>query len=132
VVRLPAGNAAWRDGRGDAAGGREADRRRCRQPHGLCRISLHEVALMNKPVVAMTFGDASGIGPELVAKLLSRPVEAAQIVLVGDPWVWAEGQRIAGVAPPVRIIRDWVEARHGDGAPMMLDLSTVAKADIVP
>jgi len=87
---------------------------------------------MNKPVVAMTFGDASGIGPELVAKLLSRPVEAAQIVLVGDPWVWAEGQRIAGVAPPVRIIRDWVEARHGDGAPMMLDLSTVAKADIVP
>ena len=89
---------------------------------------------MSKPVVAVTFGDASGIGPELVAKLLSRPevLAAANIVLVGDSWVWAEGQRIAGVTPPVRIIRGWDEARNGDGTPMFLELSTVAKADIVP
>src|SRR5437868_8889337 len=85
---------------------------------------------MNKPRVAMTFGNASGIGPELVANLLNRPT--AQIVLVGDAWVWAEGQRVAGIAPPVRVIRDWAEARHGDGTPMMLELTTVAKADIVP
>jgi 4-hydroxythreonine-4-phosphate dehydrogenase len=89
---------------------------------------------MNKPVVAVTFGDASGIGPELVAKLLTRAdtLAAARIVLVGDAWVWAEGQRIAGTAPPVRIIRDWNEARHGENTPMLLELATVAKADIVP
>jgi 4-hydroxythreonine-4-phosphate dehydrogenase len=89
---------------------------------------------MTKPVVAVTFGDASGIGPELVARLLARPdaIAAAQIVLAGDAWVWAEGQRIAGLTTPVKTIKHWSEARGGDGTPMFLELQTVAKADIVP
>lgn len=89
---------------------------------------------MSKPVVAVTFGDASGIGPELVAKLLARPqaLAAANIVLVGDAWVWAEGQRIAGSDIKVRTITDWRQARDGDGTPKLLELDTVAKADIVP
>jgi 4-hydroxythreonine-4-phosphate dehydrogenase len=93
-----------------------------------------EVAQMNKPIVAVTFGDACGIGPELVAKLLTRPeaLAAANIVLVGDSWVWAEGQRIAGVAPQVRVIRDWSEARSDDGTPMLLEQHTVAETDILP
>ena len=89
---------------------------------------------MNKPVVAVTFGDASGIGPELVAKLLMRPeaLAAAKIILVGDAWVWAEGQRIAGANTEVRTIRDWREARdHTDGI-LFLEMETVAKSDIVP
>jgi 4-hydroxythreonine-4-phosphate dehydrogenase len=89
---------------------------------------------MNKPVVAVTFGDASGIGPELVAKLLTRQdaLAAARIVLVGDAWVWAEGQRVAGAASNVKIIRSWDEARGGDDTPMLLELETVAKTDVVP
>src|SRR5258706_13936896 len=89
---------------------------------------------MSKPLIAVTFGDASGIGPELVAKLLTRPDvrEAANIVLVGDGWVWAEGQRIAGTNTKVRTIGDWRETRNGDGAPMFLDLQTVAKTDVTP
>ena len=87
---------------------------------------------MTKPVVAITFGDASGIGPELVAKFLTRPeISAAQIVLVGDAWVWAQGQKIAGVSPPVKIIKDWSEARRGDGIPMLLEMQTVAQTDII-
>jgi len=52
-----------------------------------------------KPVVAITLGDPAGIGPELIAKLLDTPgiTSQANIVVVGDPWVWQEGQRIAGV-----------------------------------
>ena len=89
--------------------------------------------MMNRPVVAVTFGDASGIGPELVAKLLARPeaLAAAKILLVGDPWVWTEGQRIAGTAIKTKTIGDWSEARGGE-SPMFLELDTVAKADIVP
>ena len=52
-----------------------------------------------RPVVALTLGDPAGIGAELIARLLAQP-EAAQranTVLVGDPWLWEEGQRIAGV-----------------------------------
>ena len=87
---------------------------------------------MKKPVIAVTFGDASGIGPELVAKMLTRPeaLAAAQIVLVGDDWVWAEGQRIAGTTTPVKTIADWSQARGGDGTPMLLELQSVAKAEI--
>lgn len=87
---------------------------------------------MTKPVVAITFGDASGIGPELVAKFLTRPeISAAQIVLVGDAWVWAQGQKIAGVSPPVKVIQDWSQARSGDGTPMLLEMQTVTQTDIV-
>jgi 4-hydroxythreonine-4-phosphate dehydrogenase len=89
---------------------------------------------MSKPVVAVTFGDASGIGPELVAKLLARPqvADAATIVLVGDAWVWAEGQRLAGSDIKLRTVTEWRQARDGDGTPALLELDTVGKADIVP
>src|SRR6201996_316762 len=87
-----------------------------------------------KPVVAVTFGDASGIGPELVVKLLNRADAraAAQIVVVGDAWVLAEGEKAAGVSAPIQVIHDWKQARSGDGTPMFLQLETVAQSDIVP
>lgn len=89
---------------------------------------------MKKPVVAVTFGDASGIGPELVAKLLSRPetLAAARIVLAGDAWVWAEGQRIAGRDIPVRTIGDWREVRNDTDDILFLEMETVARLDIMP
>jgi len=88
---------------------------------------------MRKPVVALTFGDASGIGPELVAKLLAHPQvpATANIVLVGDAWVWERGQQIAGTRTAVRAIRDWREARDGE-TPAFLEMQTVSQADIVP
>ena len=51
------------------------------------------------PVVALTLGDPSGIGAELIARLLARPqaTERANLVLIGDPWLWEQGQRIAGL-----------------------------------
>ena len=90
--------------------------------------------MINKPVVAVTFGDASGIGPELVAKLLTRAdaLAAARIVLVGDGWVWAEGQRIANTATALRPIQNWDQARQGDDTTMFLEMATVSQTDIVP
>ena len=89
---------------------------------------------MKKPVVAVTFGDACGIGPELVSKLLARPEikDVAQVVLVGDAWVWADGQRSAGMTSPVRVIHDWKDARGGDGVPLFLQTETVSQADVTP
>ncbi|MGR4870496.1 4-hydroxythreonine-4-phosphate dehydrogenase PdxA [Variovorax sp. LARHSF232] len=51
------------------------------------------------PVVALTLGDPAGIGSELIARLLARPeaCQRANVVLVGDRWLWEEGQRMAGV-----------------------------------
>jgi 4-hydroxythreonine-4-phosphate dehydrogenase len=90
--------------------------------------------MMRKPVVAVTFGDASGIGAELVAKLLTRAdaLAAARIVLVGDPWVWAQGQRIANTTTTVRPIQNWEQARQDDDGPMFLEMATVSQTEIIP
>jgi len=52
------------------------------------------------PVVALTLGDPAGIGAELIARLLAKPeaTAVANIVLIGDRWLWEDGQRIAGVS----------------------------------
>lgn len=67
----------------------------------------------SNPVVALTLGDAAGIGPELIARLLSQPgiTDAANIVLVGDPWLWLEGQATAGVEVATQVATTLAEVR---------------------
>jgi 4-hydroxythreonine-4-phosphate dehydrogenase len=52
-----------------------------------------------KPKVVLFLGDPSGIGPEIVVKLLSRAEEysAANVVVMGERWAFEDAQRIAGV-----------------------------------
>jgi len=65
------------------------------------------------PVVALTLGDPAGIGPELIARLLARPdaTADANIVLVGDRWLWEDGQRIAGVSVGTDEVKTLAEVR---------------------
>lgn len=86
------------------------------------------------PVVALTLGDPAGIGPELIARLLARTeaVRHANIVLVGDPWQWQDGQRIAGVqvaTDPVGSLAA-VRGRADTTRPAFLAVDTVASADV--
>ncbi len=65
------------------------------------------------PVVALTLGDPAGIGAELIARLLAKPesMQLANIVLVGDRWLWEDGQRIAGVRVATDEVRTLAEVR---------------------
>jgi 4-hydroxythreonine-4-phosphate dehydrogenase len=65
------------------------------------------------PVVTLTLGDPAGIGPELIARLLGQTDAAqhANIVLVGDPWLWADGQHTASVQVPTRAVTSLAEVR---------------------
>ena len=65
------------------------------------------------PVVALTLGDPAGIGAELIARLLARPeaMQKANIVLAGDPWLWQQGQRIAGLQVATTPIASMAHAR---------------------
>jgi 4-hydroxythreonine-4-phosphate dehydrogenase len=88
----------------------------------------------NKPVVAVTLGDPAGIGPELIARLLVRPetAQAANVVMVGDPWLWQAGQSIAGTAlqlEPVASLAD-VRGRATTSRPAFLAVDTVQAAQV--
>ena len=54
---------------------------------------------MKKPVIGLMLGDATGIGPEISAKLLASGVtnELANVVVIGDKRVLDLGLRNAGV-----------------------------------
>jgi 4-hydroxythreonine-4-phosphate dehydrogenase len=87
-----------------------------------------------KPVVALTLGDPAGIGAELIARLLAKPeaTQKANIVLVGDRWLWEEGQRIAGVTVATTDIETLgaARARADTAIPAFIAVNTVAQADV--
>ena len=82
-----------------------------------------------QPVVAVTLGDPAGIGSELVARLLARTdlMSLANVVLVGDPWLWAEGQAIAGLQVPTQTVSSFaqVRGRADTSIPAFLAMDTV-------
>jgi len=82
------------------------------------------------PVVALTLGDPAGIGPELIARLLARPDTLAQAntVLVGDPWLWSDGQRIAGTAVQCQPVASFaaLRGRADTALPAFLAVDTQA------
>ena len=86
------------------------------------------------PVVALTLGDPAGIGPELIARLLARPHTTAQAntVLVGDRWLWDEGQRIAGTAVELAPVAsfDEVRGRPDTTRPAFLAIDTVQPGQV--
>ena len=81
------------------------------------------------PVIALTLGDAAGIGPELIARLLSQPgiTEGANIVLVGDEWLWQDGQAIAGQRVETQAVAslDAVRNRPNQHLPAFLAVNTI-------
>jgi 4-hydroxythreonine-4-phosphate dehydrogenase len=78
---------------------------------------------MNR-ILALTMGDRYGVGPELVARLVSQPLEQAGIVpiVIGDPDVFAQGCAVAGVAPGLRRLETLAEARGDDPRPAFVPL----------
>ncbi|MCC6250258.1 MAG: 4-hydroxythreonine-4-phosphate dehydrogenase PdxA [Rubrivivax sp.] len=62
---------------------------------------------MKRPRIAFLLGDVGGVGPEMGVKLLADPAvramrDSAEVLLIADPVVLAEGERIAGVKLPVQ------------------------------
>jgi 4-hydroxythreonine-4-phosphate dehydrogenase len=86
-----------------------------------------------KPRIGMVLGDPCGIGPELVAKLLSRQdvAEAARIAVIGEQRVFAKGQEVAGTTVPVTVVDDLNDDAFVNGAVALLD-KPVFDPDSVP
>ncbi|WP_419688168.1 4-hydroxythreonine-4-phosphate dehydrogenase PdxA [Burkholderia theae] len=86
------------------------------------------------PVVALTLGDPAGIGAELIAKLLARPdaTAHANLVLIGDRWLWEAGQRVAGVQVDVEPVASLAAARGrpSTARAAFVDVETVDPAQV--
>ncbi len=84
---------------------------------------------MNLPIVAITMGDASGIGPEIIAKALARPEIAswARILVVGDAERLREAVKITGSKVTVNAIADPDEARYVADVIDCIDVPVIPK-----
>lgn len=87
---------------------------------------------MSRPPVAITMGDAAGIGPEIVARVLADGAVYARCrpLVIGAPEVMAEGCRVAGAALAIHRIDSVAEAAARPGtmdvlAPPALELGRV-------
>ncbi len=85
-----------------------------------------------RPRIALAMGDAAGISPELTARVLAEAAvhAAAEIVVIGDARVLAEGARVAGVPVDVEVVRDGDPVPWGAGRPVLIDLGHCDPADV--
>ena len=86
------------------------------------------------PVVAITLGDPAGIGAELIARLLAKPeaTQLANLVLVGDRWLWEQGQQLAGVQVPTDTLGalSEVRSRASTARPAFIAVDTIQPAAV--
>ncbi len=79
----------------------------------------------NRPLIAITMGDPSGIGPEIIVKGLIRLPGVGRTVVIGDA-AWLQ-LHAAQWAPQLSIhsIKNITQARHESGVLDVLDLQNV-------
>lgn len=86
-----------------------------------------------KPVVGITLGDAAGIGPELVAKVLADPSVLAicHPLVVGTKEIMERGAGFAGVSLQIHPVDRFEDAALEDGVVDVLDLHNLAADEVV-
>src|SRR5450830_1494105 len=77
----------------------------------------------NKPRIAMLLGDPAGIGPELIARLLSdgAAAGAADVLVIADKAEFENGMQIAGSRVEYVEIKNLKEIDFSSGKPLLYD-----------
>ena len=81
-----------------------------------------------RPTIALAMGDPCGISAELTAKLLvdADVLEAADLIVIGDRRILAEGERIAGVKVHCTVWKPGSAAPATNGRILFVDLEHLA------
>jgi 4-hydroxythreonine-4-phosphate dehydrogenase len=84
-----------------------------------------------KPIVAISMGDASGIGPEIAVKALSahRWAEKCMPVVVGDLGPIEDALRFTNSDLPINLIQNPHEARDADKCLNLVDMNLVRQGE---
>ena len=87
-----------------------------------------------KPRIGIVLGDPCGIGPELIAKVLSDQAlrERAHVVVLGDQFIFEDGARIASVDLPIKVIKDAGQINFDESDPVLLECATITADEIKP
>ena len=78
----------------------------------------------NKINIALLLGDPSGIGPELVTRLLSEEItNKANIIVIGEKNILENGLKISGKKINLKFVENFNEINFQDGDKFFLDIS---------
>ena len=78
----------------------------------------------NKINIALLLGDPSGIGPELVSKLLVNEItKRVNIVVIGEKNILNEGDKISGNNNNLKVVNEFDQINFNDGNRFFLDIS---------
>ncbi len=98
-------------------------------------MALKSEAPTTRPRLALLLGDMTGIGPELVARVMSdrRLADVARIVVLGDVRVLEMGARDAGVPLAVNRVTDvnsidWDAPAH----PSWISATSILRHSLAP
>jgi 4-hydroxythreonine-4-phosphate dehydrogenase len=86
---------------------------------------------MSKTRIAMVLGDPAGIGPELIARLLSKPEvrSQAEVILIADESEMRRGMDIAGLEFPYRAVESLDNLQFIDDTPLFYNYRGDAVGD---
>ena len=78
----------------------------------------------NKINIAVLLGDPSGIGPELVSKLLSEEItNKANLIIIGEKNILESGNKISGKSHNLIFVEDFDNIDFAKGGKFFLDIS---------
>ncbi len=78
----------------------------------------------NRPLIAVTFGDITGIGPEILVKVITEgPPANCRLLAVGDAGVLRASFAAFGAKFDLPVFKNIEEAAAGDAKVMVLDLA---------
>ena len=89
---------------------------------------------MFKPTIALVQGDACGIGPELMSKLLAiaEVRESANILILSDKRIFDAGDAITGNKTVIRQIESVDEMDFTDNIPNFIDTKQLDPSEVTP
>ena len=78
----------------------------------------------NKPNIAVLIGDPSGIGPELISKLLTKDETGeANILVVGEKNILEDANKITGCSTELRFVNSFEDVKFDNKTKFFLDIS---------
>ena len=79
---------------------------------------------MKKKIIAILLGDPSGVGPELVARLLNEEItNQVNILVIGERKILEEGERISNKNVKLEFVENFDDIKFDDHKKFFLDIS---------